>query len=346
MQLSPDQLARQLERGLAPCYLLSGEEVLLVNECADQIRAAARTAGYSEHMRWTVEAGFNWNDLNTSTQSLSLFAERRLIELRLPTGKPGEAGAEFIAGFAGNPPPDTLLLVLTGKLDKAARESVWARALETAGAHVQARPFEARQLPGWITQRLQSRGLQPAPGVVDILAWHLEGNLLAAAQEVDKLAMRVGSGAVTRADVEQCLADNSRFTIYQWVDAALSGNAAGARRMLTSLRADGTEPILLLWALARELRSLAPLAAKRARGQNEAAVLASVWQSRRALVGSALKRHPALAWTGFLRRAARIDRILKGRARGELWLELERLILSIAGARNLPGDAELLEKYA
>jgi DNA polymerase-3 subunit delta len=346
MQLSPEQLPRQLERGLAPCYLLSGDEALLINESADQVRAAALKAGYSEHTRWTVEAGFDWNVLNTSTQSLSLFAERRLIELRLPTGKPGDAGSEFISSFAENPPADTVLLVLTGKLDKSQRESAWVRMLEQSGTHVQARALEARQLPAWITQRLQSRGLKPEAGVVDILAWHLEGNLLAAAQEVDKLAMRVGSGSVTRADVEQCLADNSRFTIYQWVDAALAGNAAGASRMLTSLRADGTEPILLLWALARELHSLAPMAAKRARGQNEAAVLASVWQSRRALVGAALKRHSAAAWMGFVRRAARCDRILKGRARGDVWLELERLILSIAGAKGLPGDAELLEKSA
>jgi len=346
MPTSPEQLPRLLERTLAPCYLLSGEEVLVVNECADQVREAARKAGYSEQTRWTIEAGFDWDNLGVSTQSLSLFAERRLIELRLPNSKPGDAGAQFIKEFAENPPADTVLLVIAGKLDKTQRESMWVRALEQAGTHVQVRALDARQLPAWITQRMQSKGLQPEAGVVDVLAWHLEGNLLAAAQEVDKLVMRIGRGTVTRADVEQCLADNSRFTIYQWVDAALAGNAAGARRMLVSLRGDGTEPILLQWALVRELHSLAPLAAKRARGQNEAAVLAAVWQSRKALVGAALKRHPASAWMGFVRRAARIDRLLKGRARGDAWLELERLILSIAGTKGLAGDAEILEKSA
>jgi DNA polymerase-3 subunit delta len=344
--INPEQLARTLERGLAACYLVSGDETLLVSECAEQIRARAVRDGYAERTVWTVEPGFDWDNLRTATQSLSLFSERRLIELRLPTGKPGESGAALIAEFAGQPPADTLLLVISGKLDKTQRESEWVQAMESTGTHVQVWPLEPQRLPGWISQRLKARGLAVEAGVVDVLAWHLEGNLLAAAQEIDKLAMLVGSGTVRLADVEQSLADSARFTVFQLVDTALAGNAAAARRMLTSLRAEGTEPILILWSLARELRSFVPMALERARGRPEATVLARVWQNRRALVGQALRRHPPAVWPVFLRRAAFVDRVLKGRATGDVWLELERLVLALAGVGVCAGFPESLERTA
>jgi len=344
MSISPEQLARQLERGLAPVYLVSGDEPLLVDECSEAIRAAARSAGHGERQVLTVEPGFDWDSLTLSTQSLSLFAERRLLELRLPTGRPGEAGAEALAGLAQNPPPDLVLLVIAGKLDKTQRDSAWVRAIEAAGTHVQIRPLDSARLPAWISQRLAAKGLKPEPGVVELLAWHLEGNLLAAAQEVAKLAMLCGQGAVRRADVEESLADSSRFNIYGLVDVCLQGDVPAVRRMLLSLRADGTEPILVLWALARELRSLAALAQEVARGKAENAALARVWQNRRVLVGTALRRHRLPAWLGFVRQAARIDRTIKGRAVGDPWLELERLLLAVAGLQAfaaLRADVEM-----
>ena len=337
MPIGPEQLTRALARGLAPLYLISGEETLLVDECLDAIRARARADGFTERRVLTVETGFDWNDLRTECQSLSLFAERRLIELRLPTGKPGDAGAGLLAGFAESPSPDLLLVVISAKLDKGSRDSRWVQAIESAGVHVQARPLDAQRLPAWISQRLATHGLQPEPGVVELMAWHLEGNLLAVAQEVDKLGMLIGRGPVTRAEVEASLADNARFNVYQLVDAALAGDAVVVRRMLASLRADGTEPILMHWALARELRSLAPLAQERARGKPEAAVLARVWQIRRPLVARALKRLTSAALYGLLRQAATLDRIIKGQAAGDRWLELERLLLAVGGPKRCAG---------
>lgn len=334
MPINPEQLSRSLERGLAPVYLLSGDEPLLIDEAAEAIRRRSRADGFSERSVFTVEAGFDWNQLREASQSLSLFAERRLIELRLPTGRPGDAGSEWIAEFATQPPPDLVLLVLGGKLDKAQRESSWVRAMESAGTHVQVWPIDPPRLPAWLTQRFATRGLKPEAGVAELVAWHMEGNLLAAAQEVDKLAMLLGSGPVTLADVEASLADNARFNVYQLVDAALAGDVAVVRRMLASLRAEGGEPILMLWALARELRSLASLARERAQGKAETAVVARVWQNRRALVTKALRRFPAGAWLGFLRQAAHLDRVIKGQAPGDRWLETERLLLAVAG---LPG---------
>jgi DNA polymerase-3 subunit delta len=346
MQINADQLARQLERGLAPLYLVSGDEPLQVEECGDAIRRRAEAGGCSERNVYTVEPGFDWDGLRTATQSLSLFAERRLIELRLPTGRPGEAGAALLGELAGNASADMVLLVITGKLDKAQRESSWVQAIETAGTHVVIWPLDAQKLPAWLTQRFAARGLQPEAGVVDLLAWHLEGNMLAAAQEVDKLAMLCGDGRVRLADVEESLADSARFSVYQLVDAALAGDVVAARRILASLRTEGTEPILMLWALARELRTLAQMGQELARGKPESSVLARAWAQRRTLVGKALRRHPAPVWLDFMRRGARLDRILKGREAGDLWLELERLLLAVAGFKPFVMDREVSERSA
>ncbi len=346
MQINADQLARQLERGLAPLYLVSGDEPLQVEECSNAIRRCAEAAGCSEHSVFSVEPGFDWDGLRTATQSLSLFAERRLFELRLPTGRPGEAGAALLNELATTALADTVLLVITAKLDKTQRASSWVQAIETAGTHVVIWPLDAQKLPAWLTQRLAARGLKPAAGVVDLLAWHLEGNMLAAAQEVDKLAMLCLNGHVGLAEVEASLADSARFSVYQLVDAALAGNVVATRRILASLRTEGSEPILMLWALARELRTLAQMAQELARGKPENSVLARAWAQRRALVGKALRRHPAPVWFDFLRRSAQLDRILKGREAGDLWLELERLLLAVAGLRLFVINGDYSERSA
>ena len=346
MQINADQLARQLERGLAPLYLVSGDEPLQVEECGDAIRRRAEAGGCSERSVFTVEPSFDWDGLRTATQSLSLFAERRLIELRLPTGRPGEAGAALLSELATNTSADIVLLVITGKLDKTQRASSWVQAIETAGTHVVIWPLDAQKLPAWLTQRFAARGLKPEAGVVDLLAWHLEGNMLAAAQEVDKLAMLSLNGRVAHADVEESLADSARFSVYQLVDAALAGEVVAARRILASLRTEGTEPILMLWALARELRTLAQMGQELACGKPESAVLARAWAQRRALVGKALRRHQAPVWLDFMRRSARLDRILKGRETGDLWLELECLLLAVAGLKLFVMNRNVLERSA
>jgi DNA polymerase III subunit delta len=346
MQINPEQLTRQLERGLAPLYLVSGDEPLQVEECGDAIRRRSEAGGCSERSVFTVEPGFDWDSLRTASQSLSLFAERRLIELRLATGRPGEAGAAVLAELAETASADVVLLVITGKLDKTQRESRWVQAMETNGLHVLIWPFDAQKLPGWLAQRFAARGLKPEAGVIDLLAWHLEGNMLAAAQEVDKLAMLCSAGRVALADVEESLADSARFSVYQLVDAALAGEVAAARRILASLRTEGAEPILMLWALARELRSLAQMGQELARGKPESSVLARVWAQRRTLVGKALRRHPAPVWLDFVRRSAQLDRILKGRETGDVWLELERLLLAVAGLKSFVMNRAASERSA
>lgn len=333
----PGHLAHSAQGGLAPVYLVYGDEPLLLDECCSAIRRRAQELGFGERSVYTVESGFDWNDLYASTQAMSLFAERRLLELRLPGGKPGDTGAKLLAQLAQQPAPDTLLLVVAGKLDKAGRESAWARALDEAGVSVAVWPLEAARLPAWITARMHAHKLQAEPGVVDLLAYHLEGNLLAAAQEIDKLALLAQDGRVRLADVEECLSDNARFNVYGLVDACLQGQAATAARMLASLRAEGVEPILVLWALAREVRAMAQISSQLAQGRAEASVFQAnrVWSNRKALVTQALRRLRPAHWLALLVRAARIDRVLKGRAQGDVWQELEVLALAVCGLRPL-----------
>lgn len=334
MRVEPDQIAAALERGLAPVYLVAGDEALLVNEACDAIRAAARQQGYGEREVFTVETGFDWSVLTTAGQSLSLFAERRVLDLRLSGGRPGEAGAAALEAWAAAPPPDTLLLVSAGKLDKTLRDSAWVRAIESRGVLALAWPVDAAKLPGWIAQRLRLRQLQAEPGVVEQLAYSTEGNLLATAQEIDKLAMLLGpEGLVRLEDVVQTLGDSARFNIFGLIDTCLAGDAATGARMLRSLRAEGVEPVLLLWALARELRSLGQMAGELARGGSESAVLGRVWAQRRPLVQRALRRWRAPQWQALTARAARTDRVIKGRADGDAWQELEVLSLALCGVR-------------
>ncbi len=334
MRLNANQLGRHLEQGLAPIYLLSGDEPLLVDEACAAVRSRARTLGYERQVA-TVEAGFDWHDFAATLSSPSLFAARSLYELRLPTAKPGDAGAKTLVRLAEQPAPDTVLLVITGKLDKATQQSKWASALEDAGVHVQIWPLESARLPEWIAERLRARGLKAEPAVAELLAQFTEGNLLAAAQEIDKFALLFGEGLIRLEDVRDDLSDDTRFTVYGLADACLAGDAAGMLRILTRLRAEGTEPILALWALAREARTLTQMALALAGGKGEAAVMQTfkVWPQRKGLVGRALKRLSARQCLALLVRAAQVDKVLKGRASGDGWHELELLALAFCGVR-------------
>lgn len=331
MNLRAEQLADRLGAALAPVYLVSGDEPLQQGEACDAIRAAARTQGFTERQVMHVEAGFDWKALLAEANALSLFAERKLIELRLPSGKPGSEGAKVIAAYLERPPEDTVLLIISGKLDKAAQKTQWFKAVDRAGVTVQVWPVEASELPGWIERRLRQRGLQPAPGAAALLAERVEGNLLAAAQEVEKLALSCAGGALDAEQVEAAVANSARFDAFGLVDAALLGDVPRVTRMLHGLQAEGVEPLALLWAVAREIRSLAAMAAQVEAGLPRERAMARVWGKRKTAVGAGLNRHNALRWQQMLRRAGRIDRIVKGAAAGNAWDELLQLTLLMAG---------------
>lgn len=341
MRLYANQLPGHLRSNLAPVYLIAGDEPLLVNECCDAVRAAGAAHGYAERQVFTVEPGFDWNVLLGALQSLSLFSTKRLVELRMPTSAPGEGGAKLLVDIAGRPAEDVLLIVSTSRLDKRGQSSRWVKALEQAGVLVLVYPLEASALPGWIAQRMRTRGLTPEAGVVDLLAYHFEGNLLAAAQEIDKLVMLRGTGTLSLDDIRGDLSDNARFSAFGLADACLRGEVASVTRILGSLRSEGTEPILLLRVLTREARMLAQIAMRVCGGEQESQVLQSfgIWPRRRALVSQAVRRSGPDSWRHVLSAAARADKVLKGRLRGDIWQELQCLALAMCGHHTPTCDA-------
>lgn len=339
MKIYPEKLPAALDKGLAPLYLVAGDEPLLVEEAADAVRAAARAAGFAEREVHFAEPGFDWQQLAAAAASLSLFAARRLIELRLPGGKPGEAGGRVLQSFAENPPEDTLLLVIAPRPDGRA---AWVKALESAGVHVPCWPLDAARLPAWIEARMRRRGLAPEPDAVALLAARVEGNLLAAAQEIDKLALLAGTREPLTAEaVAAAVADSARFDVFGCVDAALAGRGERALRMAAGLRAEGGAAVLLLGMLVRELRAMARIAAELESGAPEGAVFARhrVWEKRKPVVRQALRRVRAAGWRRLLLKAGRVDRIAKGMAPGEAWDELVKLLAETAGTLRLPGAA-------
>jgi DNA polymerase III subunit delta len=335
MRLRAEQLEADLAKTLRPVYVISGDEPLLALEGADAVRRRAREQGHTEREVFDVEAGFDWGGLTAACASLSLFSERRLIELRMSGCKPGAAGAQALVAYAEKPPEDAVLLLTCGKLDKAAQASEWLKALAGAGALVQVWPVEPRQLPDWITRRMRTRGLTPTPEAAALLGERVEGNLLAAAQEIDKLALLHGGGPLDAGAVAETVADSARFDIYGLADAALMGEAGRAVRMLAGLRAEGVDAVLVLWCLTREVRALASMARELARGGRPDAVLAAhrVWDKRKPIVRRALQRHDAAACRGLLRHCARADRVLKGAEAGSVWDELLELTVGLAAAQ-------------
>ena len=329
MKLGPDRLSQQLKSPLPAVVLIAGDEPLQREESADALRAAARAQGFDEREVQVAERGFDWAALLSASASLSLFASRRLIELRLPTGKPGTQGAETLSAYAKDPPPDTLLMVIAE--DKLEGNPGWAQAIERAGLLVQVWPVEPAKVPAWVTQRLKSRGLEPTPDAVALIAGRVEGNLLAAAQEVEKLALLHPRGPLDAEGVAEAVADSARFDAFKLVDATLVGDLPRSVRVLEGLKAEGEEPVLVLGALLRQLKELTSLAIEIEAGAPPQRVLAGIWERRRPLVQAALRRRKARGWQRLMRRAAQTDRVLKGRAQGRAWDELLELATAMAG---------------
>jgi len=332
--LAADKLEADLARALAPVYVVSGDDPLLCNEAADRIRSAARASGFSERTVFTVERGFDWQELAAAGASMSLFAERRLLELRMASAKPGTAGAKALSAYAASPPDDNLLLILAPRLDKSALRTSWVRALDGAGVVVQVWPLDRRQLPRWIASRMRAEGLRPAPGAAELIADRVEGNLLAADQEIRKLALLLGEGNVSEEQVARAVTDSARFDVFGLVDAADAGDLGRSHRILAGLRGEGVEPVLVLWALARELRALAGVSWQLSQGgvEGDAMRRAGIWPRRQPLARRVLARHPLPALHHLLRRTANVDRVIKGSAPGRPWQALADLVTAIAGS--------------
>ncbi|MBK3749841.1 DNA polymerase III subunit delta [Stutzerimonas balearica] len=341
MKLSPPQLAKHLQGSLAPVYVVCGDEHLLCQEACDAIRQATRGQGFSERQVFNVETGFDWGQLIEAGASLSLFAEKRLIELRIPNGKPGDKGAAALLDYLARPAEDTVLLISLPKLDGSTQKTKWAKALIDGKdvQFVQIWPVDAAQLPQWIRQRLAQAGLAADQEAVEMIAARVEGNLLAAAQEIEKLKLLAEGGQINAETVQAAVADSARYDVFGLIDACLHGHASHALHMLEGLRGEGIEPPVILWALARELRLLAGIAQQYAQGLPLEKAFAQarppVWDKRRPLVSKALQRHSAQRWNQLLMDAQRIDAQIKGQAEGNPWTGLADLCLQLAGTRIL-----------
>lgn len=333
--MRPEQLPRDLKRQLRPVYLLSGDETLLVQEGCDAVRAAARAAGFTDREVLHADSGFDWSRLTSANCEMSLFADRKLIDLRLPSGKPGDEGSKALCAYCEATNDDTLLLISAPKLESSARRSKWHKAIEATGVAIQYWPVSGEQLPHWLERRLSEAGLRADADALEMLCDRVQGNLLAAAQEVEKLILYAEDGRVTRSAVATAVADSARFDVFTLVDTALAGDAALALRTLRGLRAEGTEAPIVLWALARELRLLYSCAVPLADGGSIDRLLsdARVFDRRKPLLRAALKRLGPKRLGALIRRAAAADRAIKGAADADPWQLMEDILVALAGAR-------------
>ncbi len=328
MQIKAEQLASALERGLQPIYLLAGEEPVLVADAASAVRKAARRLGFGERVVHEVERGFDWSVLGGEAASLSLFAERRLIELRLGGGKLGDDGSAALCAYAKDPAPDVLLLLTGESFERRVRDSAWYRACDSTGVVMYAWPLEATAMPRWLVARARSLGVALNEAAASLLADLTEGNLLVAAQELDKLVLLSPPGAALGRDsVLQAVTDNPRFAARDLADAVQAGDGRRLTRALAHLKDAGETPILALWQLTQDLQRLID------------GNMAGQPPRRRELLTRAQRRRPAAFWQSLRAQAALVDRACKGVGKGaEPWLALASLALRMAGHSRLQGN--------
>jgi len=333
MNLRPEDLATHLERKLEAIYVVHGDEPLLALEAADLIRAAARRAGIVERDVLVVEPGFKWSAFLAAQSNLGLFGDRRVIDLRIPSGKPGVEGAKVLEAYASSPPPDTVTLLSLPRLDRATQDSAWFCALAQSGAVVAVQPVEREALPRWIASRLARQKQRASTETLALLADLSEGNLIAARQEIEKLALVLPEGELDPAAVEQVVADVARFDVFSASEAWLAGDAARAIRVLSSIEASGEGPQLAIWAMGEDLHALAAVQSMIAAGAPVSAALrnARAWGKRQAAMERAIRRVRGDVVVRWLASLAQIDALSKGIGAGDAWLSLQRLALELCG---------------
>ena len=331
MQLAPAQLKAHLEQRLSPLYLLYGDEPLLVIEAADAIRAAAQAQGFDEREVLVAGPGFRWEQLAAAGGNLSLFGGDKLIDLRIPSGKPGRDGGEALIRHAQQPVQGVLTLITLPQLDWQTKKAAWFLALAKAGTALELNAPPLRQLPDWLGERLARQKQSAAPDALEFIAGHVEGNLLAAHQEILKLALLYPAGMLTLTQVQEAVLDVARYDVDKLRAALLAGDAARCARLLEGLRAEDMAPPLVLWALAQETRTLAQLRIQRDQGASFDAACASlrIHGARQGPYRAAVERCTTPLLRTALLQAARIDRMIKGLARGDLWDELLQLALRL-----------------
>jgi DNA polymerase-3 subunit delta len=333
MDINARKLAEHLARTLAPVYVVHGDEPLLAIEAGDAIRAAARRNGCDEREVLVAERDFRWDAFVAAGANMGLFGERKLVDLRIPGGKPGTEGAKALESYAGRPNPDQVLLVTLPRLDRAAQASGWFTALAAAGVAVAVYPLERNDLPAWIAGRLGRQQQRATQETLAFLADRCEGNLFAAAQEIEKLGLLLPTGEVAQDAVERAVANVARYDVFQLSEAWLAGDAARAVRIIGALEAEGEGVQLLLWQLGEDVHALAAVLAATAAGTPASAAVRSarVWGKRQAAMEVAARRLRIGQVMPLVHGLARLDALSKGIGRGDAWAELRTLALALAG---------------
>jgi DNA polymerase-3 subunit delta len=328
----PDRLQSLLNAGdLKPAYLVFGDEPLQIMESLDAIRQALKAAGAAERIVMEVERGFDWDELSATLSGMSLFAEQRIIEVKLGDRKPDKKGSEKISEFLASPVGEDVLLISAAKLDRNVQKAKWFKAIEKHGAIIQAKQLAGRALESWIVSRAQTKNIQIERDVADLIATRAEGNMLAAAQALEKLSLGSGGDKIDSSAAMKAIADSARYDVFKLIDTIMSGQSLQSIRMLRGLRAEGTEPIIINWALNKELRTLFAMSAEIAKGIPSSKVVADagIWRSRINGIENTLRRKTRDSLRALFLQSIRIDRMIKGSLAGDPWDEMELLCVEL-----------------
>lgn len=336
MRISPDQLLHQLRKQLMPLYTITGDELLLAMEAVDAIRNHARQHGYTERDIFPVDHRFDWANLQRWKSQSSLFGERRILDLRIPSGKPGKEGSSAIEALCQNQPADTITLIMLPKIDKQTQTSKWFKALEHSSVMITVDPIEHSRLANWIQQRLDLQEQQIAADTLQFLVNKVEGNLLAAQQEIKKLALLYPSGMLSFEQVKNAVLDVARYDVFSLPEAMLAADTVRYARILEGLQGEGTPPPLILSTLTEPIRTLLLIHQALEAGKPLAQALkdSRVWNQQQKIMTAAVKRLPPRLLSQALLHAASIDRIIKGVGQGDIWNELLQLGLRLTARQS------------
>ena len=336
MRLKPEQLNDSLQTKLAPIYLLSGDEPLQLVELSDAIRQAAKRAGFSERDIFSTDSGFDWSDISNAASSLSIFGDKKVLDLRVPSANFGTEGAKTLTTYCEYLPADTILLITCGKLNSASLKTRWFEAIDKVGITIQVRPLEGEELLQWLKNRLQQRGMNTDNEGLQLLSTRIEGNLLAAAQEIEKLYVLYGSGMLTVEQIFDAVADNSRYDVFKLIDTLLAANVNRIFKVLAGLQAEGIAAPIVLWALMREARTITKIKLALSSGQSKDTVFRQhqIWDKRISLMEKAIKRLSHHQLFDILSLSAKADRQAKGQEVGDAWETILAICLLFTAPNN------------
>jgi DNA polymerase-3 subunit delta len=336
MNIKPEQLQNHLSNQPASLYFAFGSEILLVEQSLTTIKDAAKKLGFNERFRFDIDGNFSWDAIFNLISSPSLFADKRIIECRLTTGKIGVKGSKALSELTENLPDDIMLIISSGKLDMAQQKSKWFKALDKKGVIIQHWEVQSEQLVGWIVNHMSQLGLSSSNEVANAIAYCTEGNLLATMQEIQKLQIAYPDGNIDLNEYLSQIDQQSQYTVFGMIDAALKGDTDKVYKIFSSLVDDSTPPVILISSLYREIKNLVTMSIELKTNQTIDTIFSNhrVWQKRKPLIAIALKKHSYQQLQKLLLKLGRIDRSLKGMDNLNVYDELQSVVITLSGKNS------------